>query len=152
MSNVTCNKTLSKNIFQKIKLCFKLGQLRSFWAEEHEEKRKSGENSGSLKFQHLWNWNFTTLFIFIVFFLIHRRTVSLLSSLPEFKSWESAQNTTICTLFRMNVRQIQLRKANLFESLLVTKNIFSVSFVTRMPGSTESSISSLGDCEVKTLY
>ena len=25
---------------------------------------------------------------------------------------------------------------------------FSVSFVTRMPGSTESSISSLGDCEV----
>ena len=49
----------------------------------------------------------------------------------------------------MNVRQIQLRKANLLESLLVTKNIFSVSFVTRMPGSTESSISSLGDCEVK---
>ena len=31
----------------------------------------------------------------------------------------------------------------------MTKNIFSVSFVTRMPGSTESSISSLGDCEVK---
>ena len=52
--NETCNKTLAnKNRLQKTEICLISGQLRSSRAKEHEEKGKSGENSGSLKFQHL---------------------------------------------------------------------------------------------------
>ena len=66
--------------------------------------------------------------------------VQKLRKRPEYNHMHSLQN---------ECKTNSVKKGKNYLSHFWRLIIFSVSFVTRMPGSTESSISSLGDCEVK---
>ena len=102
--NETCNKTLAnKNRLQKTDICLISGQLRSSRAKEHEEKGKSGENSGPLKVQHyirLKLYNSLHTYIYCIFPNSQENCFSSLESprvqklrkRPEYNHMHSLQN------------------------------------------------------------